>query len=115
MCVLEKLVHVEDPGLLPPDLVMVEYELADSVELGRIDAQDLPANWRQNVALTQSIGDELLRDADEAPAIIVPSAIVSLKNAPDQNLLINHSSRQISKLKLVEVSPFAIDPRLLSF
>ncbi|WP_245292779.1 RES family NAD+ phosphorylase [Pararhizobium arenae] len=57
LCVLEKLVHVEDPDLLP-DLVMVTYELPDDTEIEDIALSDLPADWRRHEALTQGMGDD---------------------------------------------------------
>lgn len=41
LCVLEKLVHVEDPSLLPA-LDMVEYEVPDTAPVMRLTLDDLP-------------------------------------------------------------------------
>jgi len=56
LCVLEKLVHVEDPGLLPI-LVMVRYAVPDRLEVETITVAELPNSWRFQESLTQQRGD----------------------------------------------------------
>jgi RES domain-containing protein len=41
LCVLEKLVHVQDPELMP-QLVMVRYEVPDNLRVETISVVDLP-------------------------------------------------------------------------
>src|SRR5690242_19824648 len=57
LCVLEKLVHIEDPVLLP-ELVMVTYRVPNSLEAEQIKLGDLPAEWRQREGWTQQRGDQ---------------------------------------------------------
>jgi RES domain-containing protein len=51
LCVLEKLVHVEDSTLLP-DLVMVSYDVPESTEFSSIALDQLPRDWRRQEGLT---------------------------------------------------------------
>jgi len=112
LCVLEKLVHVQDPRLLPDDLVMVEYEAPDAVGMDVIDLADLPPAWRDNEALTQRLGDAWLI-AERKPLLKVPSAIVAMEGAFDRNVLINHRHRDVSRMSAAKTESFAFDARLL--
>ena len=44
LATLEKRVHVADPALLPPQ-VMVAYDVPDGISLRRIEIDELPADW----------------------------------------------------------------------
>src|SRR3974390_2968973 len=69
---LEKRVHVSDPALLPPQL-LVTYELPDDISSRTIEINDLPADWIQRQTHTQSIGDRWL-DSETEVLLFVPSA-----------------------------------------
>ena len=47
LCVLEKLVHVEDQQLLPP-LVMITYAVSDEVAVEAVALDQMPTDWRQD-------------------------------------------------------------------
>jgi len=111
LCVLEKLVHVEDPTLLP-ELVMVTYEAPDNVPVENIAVQSLPLDWRRQEGLTQGMGDDWHK-AKTSPLLMVPSAIVPIAGSPDINVLINHSHRLAVEIKVLTLEPFTLDPRLL--
>lgn len=89
LCVLEKLMHIEHPDDLPP-LVMVVYEVPDNLGRTALDVGDLPADWRENEALTQSMGDDWYR-AKSSPLLMISSAIVPVAGSLDPNVVINHS------------------------
>ncbi len=110
LCVLEKLVHIEDPALLP-DLVMVAYDLPDTIEVEAITLQDLPQDWRWKEAWTQERGDAWHRARSDA-LLRVPSAIVPIAASPDRNVLINHQHAGASAIRIVRSEPFTLDPRL---
>lgn len=57
LCMLEKLVQVQDPDLLP-ELVMVRYEVADNLVVETISIADLSQKWRLEKSLTQQRGDQ---------------------------------------------------------
>jgi RES domain-containing protein len=111
LCVLEKLVHVEDPALLP-ELVMVTYEVPDNIAVENIAVQSLPSEWQRREGLTQGIGDDWHR-AKTSPLLMVPSAIVPIVGSPDINVLINHSHRLAAEIKVLTLEPFTLEPRLL--
>ena len=45
LCVLEKLVHVDDPALLP-DLAMISYDAPHDTGIDAIGLDELPNDWR---------------------------------------------------------------------
>lgn len=110
LCVLEKLVHVEDPDLLP-DLMMVRYEIPDRLDISSIAHADLPDGWRHQEGWTQQRGDAW-HAALASPLLQVPSAIVPIDGSPDLNVLINHRHPDAAAITTVEVEPFVFDPRL---
>jgi len=111
LCVLEKLVHVEDPDLLPP-LVMIRCEAADDIPVETISVADLPDGWRHRESWTQERGDRW-HAALTAPLLRVPSAIVPLDGSPDLNVVINHGHPAAAEIAIVAAEPFVLDPRLL--
>jgi RES domain-containing protein len=110
LCVLEKLVHVEDPLLLPA-LIMVTYEVPDDIAIEHVPLDDLPNDWRRQEGLTQQKGTDWHRSRT-SPLLQVPSAIVPLHNSPDMNLLINHTHPSARSITIRALTPFTLDPRL---
>lgn len=110
LCVLEKLVHVQDPDLLPA-LVMVRYEIPDSLGIETISAAELPDTWRLQESWTQRRGDQW-HTALGAPLLRVPSAIVPLDGSPDLNVLINHRHSAAAEITIVAAESFVLDTRL---
>lgn len=112
LCVLEKLVHIEDPTLLP-ELMMLCYDAPDALVVDEQKLSDLPDNWREHETMTQEIGEAWLA-GETAPLLRVPSAIVPLPDSPDLNLLINHRHPDVGRIILSSAEPFALDARLLT-
>lgn len=110
LCVLEKLVHVQDPDLLPA-LVMIRYEAPDELGITRIGVSDLPEGWRRQEGWTQRQGDQW-HSAVTTPLLQVPSAIVPLDGSPDMNVLINHRHTAAADIAVAAIEPFMLDPRL---
>ncbi len=110
LCILEKLVHVEDPTLLP-DLMMVRYDAPDDLAIETRGLTDLPQDWRQQESWTQQQGDQW-HDSLSTPLLRVPSAIVPLDQSPDLNVLINHHHPAAARISTVAVDPYVLDPRL---
>ena len=46
-----------DPSLLPSTFQLLEIELPDSVNCDMVSLDQLPADWKQNLAHTRSLGD----------------------------------------------------------
>jgi RES domain-containing protein len=112
LCILEKLVHIEDPMLLPA-LTMVRYEAPADIAIAHRALNDLPREWRDHETLTQRIGDEWL-DSIAAPVLLVPSVIASFEGSPDVNALINHRHADAARITPDAKFSFLFDPRLLS-
>ena len=111
LCVLEKLVHIEDPALLPR-LVMIAYVAPDDLAVESLAIADLPPDWRRLEAWSQRRGDEW-HDARAAPLLRVPSAIVPVPGSPDLNVEINHQHPAARDIQVVDRMPFELDLRLL--
>lgn len=110
LCVLEKLVHVEDPTLLP-EMVMVSYDIPDTVAVEDVPLSALPVDWRRQEALTQNLGDTW-HGEKRSLLLRVPSAIVPVAGSPDLNIVVNHNHPDAPKLRIVGEEPFVLDPRL---
>lgn len=112
LAALEKRVHVKDPTVLPP-LVLVEYEVPDDVPMRKINIADLSHDWMIREIDTQRIGDQWLDSVAET-LLFVPSVIVPIASAPERNVLINHRHARASAIKFASRSDFTLDPRLFS-
>jgi RES domain-containing protein len=110
LAALEKRVHVTDPGLLPP-LVMVEYDAPDDLPRRTIAVSDLDPDWARLETETQAIGDEWLRSA-AGVLLFVPSVVMPLPRTADCNVLVNHRHAAAAQIKPVSFTPFTLDPRL---
>jgi RES domain-containing protein len=111
LCVLEKLVHIEDPKLMPP-LIMVRYNVPDGLSVETLILAELPEKWRAQESWTQARGDQW-HDALQTPLLRVPSVIVPLDGSPDLNVLINHRHPASSQIRIAWTAPFVFDARLL--
>jgi RES domain-containing protein len=110
LCVLEKLVHIEDPALLPR-LVLVTYDAPGDLGADEVLLADLLPEWRRNETWTQQRGDEW-HEAGSSPLLYVPSAIVPVAGSPDRNVLINHTHPGSAAITIRAIEPFGLDPRL---
>jgi RES domain-containing protein len=110
LCVLEKLVHVQDPNLMP-ELMMVRYQVPDDCAFKRITLNDLASDWRAQESWTQSLGDQWHK-ARETALLRVPSVIVPIERSPDVNVVINHAHPDAARIEVVAVEPFSLDMRL---
>ena len=111
LCVLEKLVHIEDPALLPP-LKMVAYDVPGDVVSEETAHTSLPADWVHRAVVTQTLGDDWLK-AKSACLMAVPSAVLPLKGSPDLNILINHAHPDAARIDVRSIEDFKLDARLL--
>ena len=72
---------------------------------------DLPVDWRRREGLTQKKGDEW-HEGLRFPLLSVPSAIVSIANSPDVNVLVNHTHPAAAAIRIADIQAFTLDPRL---
>ena len=114
LCVLEKLVHIEDATLLPDDTVLVRYEVPDDLRTEETPLDALPENWRVDVRLTRSIGSAWL-DGGSSCLLRVPSVIVPVPDSDDRNILINHRHQDAGRITVLSAEKFDYDPRLFAF
>ena len=112
LCVLEKLVHVEDADLLPEDTMLIRYDVPGDLQVDESRLTDLPENWRADQRVTRSIGGAWL-DRASSCLLRVPSAIVPVPDADDRNILINHRHQDAARITISRIEEFVYDPRLL--
>lgn len=110
LAALEKRLHVTDPALLPP-LSMVEYDVPEDLLQRSVELIALASDWVHREVDTQKLGDQWL-DAMTEILLLVPSVIMSLPNAPERNVLINHQHPDAPHIKIVSIESFQLDPRL---
>ena len=110
LAALEKRVHIADPALLPPQ-VMVAYDVPEGISARTVAIDELPADWITQQTRTQGLGDRWLNSANEV-LLFVPSVIMPIANAPDRNVLINHRAANVAAVRLEATTPFTLDPRL---
>jgi RES domain-containing protein len=109
LALLETLVHVQ-AYRLPPDLVLLQVSIPESVSRESWSPDDLPDGWREigaDAALDR--GDRWLREA-RAAVLRVPSALVP----QEWNAVLNPLHPDHDRIRLVDVSPLRIDPRLVA-
>ena len=114
LCVLERLVHIEDASLLPDDTVLVRYEVPADLRAEELPLDALPENWRADESLTRSIGNAWL-DGGSACLLRVPSVIVALPDTDDRNIIVNHRHGAAARIAISSIAKFDFDPRLLAF
>jgi RES domain-containing protein len=104
LALLEIIVHLELPAArLPPDYVKIEIEMPDEVACERIESLpetsaemlELGVHWYESAA---TVG------------LVVPSVIVAEEN----NLLLNATHADFSRLRRNLPRPFGLDPRLFA-
>ncbi|MFZ0955051.1 MAG: RES family NAD+ phosphorylase [Candidatus Sulfotelmatobacter sp.] len=108
LAMLEYFVHL-DPEDPPDDLVLATADVPDTVFRKRLEAEDLPANWREIPAppgLAQ-IGDDFVKNA-ETCLLLVPSALAVHEN----NWLINPQHPEFGRIVLHPAEPLRYDPRI---
>jgi RES domain-containing protein len=106
---VEILVHLElGPTNLPANYKLLKAEAPDDLSVRSVLDRDLPANWREDLVLTRTLGDEWL--AARATALLrVPSAIV-----PETwNVLLNPLHPEAARISVVWHREYPWDGRLV--
>ncbi len=108
LAILEVLVHLEAPALLPA-YALIPAGIPDDL-IQRLDQAALPPHWRDYPAPArlQELGDAWL-DAGGTPVLQVPSAIVPA----EFNFVLDPSHPEFVRIRIGEPHPYAFDPRLL--
>ncbi len=109
LAVLETLVHTRS-DLLPSDLASVEIEVPDDAALRTVRLADFPEDWKATAQddWFRRAGDAWLAGARElsllAPSVIVPR---------EMNAMLNPLHVEMRRGRVIEVSPFRLDPRVI--
>ena len=114
LCVLEKLVHIDDALLLPDDTMLVCYDVPDDVTVDVSPLHGLPAHWRGDPRETRARGDAWLRSLS-ACLLRVPSAVVPVADSDDRNVVVNHRHGDVERVSISRIERFEYDPRLFAF
>ena len=108
LAMLEYFVHL-DPEDAPDDLLLATADVPDRVSRAQLEAEELPANWREipaSPALAQ-IGDDFVTKA-ETCLLLVPSALAVHEN----NWLINPQHPEFRQMVVHPAEPLRYDPRM---
>lgn len=107
LATLEMLVHIQDPRLLK-SFVLIPATVDDAL-IETLDADEIPANWRQYPApeSTQAVGVRWITDAPSV-GLRVPSVIV-----PGDNILLNPDHPEFGDVEVGDPVDWDHDPRLL--
>jgi hypothetical protein len=100
LCVLEKLVHIEDYGYIRDSRASAST---------RSGWRNSPVIGVGREAWTQQKGDDW-HGLGANPLLRVPSAIVPLPASPDVNFLINHNHPATTEIKISRLESFVFDP-----
>src|SRR5690625_473567 len=109
LAALEVLVNTPTTRL-PKDLVLVSIEIACNIFSKEIAVDQLSKEWRANNSktVTKQIGREWLKSNEslilKVPPVVIPS---------EKNILLNPGHENFSKVKVIDVSRFQLDSRLL--
>ncbi len=114
LCLLEKLVHIDDLALIPDDTMLVRYDAPDDIVPEEARLEDLPDNWRVDERVTRALATAWL-DRASTCLLRVPSAIVPVADADEGNILINHRHEDAARITISKIEIFEVDPRLFTF
>lgn len=106
---LEKFVHATAKENML-NIALLEIEIPDDEEiLLRVDVSKLEKNWKENVAYTQWIGEQILDDVSIV-AFSVPSVLIPT----ERNYILNPKSVHFNRIKYKKIIDFYTDYRLLN-
>lgn len=107
LCVAEVAVHLP-LGITPVDYELISIEIPDN-EIQEVDYDSLPDEWQSKsfIKFTKEIGDKFVKKP-ERMILKVPSAVVE----GEFNFLINPFHKNIKKVEIKRIQPFAFDRRL---
>ena len=111
LALVENIVHLEiDVDDLPGSYQLIEVDAPDGMAGENISADELErqnTNWRSEIALTRSLGDEWLRGARTA-ILRVPSVILPKST----NVLLNPAHPDAKRARIVSTTRPPYDRRL---
>lgn len=110
LAAMEMRVHVEETTA-PHDLVLIQFDIPESLPREILILKNLPRNWNVNPApkSTMRVGTDWLK-ANKTPLLLVPSAVIPM----EQNILINPRHPEVSKIQIMQIRAFSLDSRLFT-
>lgn len=104
----EILVHLElDLNNLPATYKLLKAETPDNISIRAVAKSDLAADWREDIVLTRTIGDEWLA-AGSTALLKVPSVIIP----ETHNFLLNPRHAGAARVKVIWHREYPWDQRL---
>ena len=108
MALIEVLVNLEgDPELFPDTFQLIKAQASERVSISFLNQETLPADWRNNISATQSIGDEWLRT--ERSALL---AVPSVPSPESLNYLFNPLHKDAARVTIAWCKRIGYDRRL---
>ncbi|MQA88689.1 MAG: RES domain-containing protein [Gemmatimonas sp.] len=107
LALVELLVHLDSLDL-PRNLVACAVEFPNA-SLEKLEPNDLPGGWRDDLRVTRAIGDEWI-ESERSLALAVPSVIVP----QEANVLLNPAHVRFAQVQVLSQESFQLDPRLLA-
>ncbi|MEO1340710.1 MAG: RES family NAD+ phosphorylase [Cyanobacteria bacterium J06635_13] len=110
LATLETLVHTP-LNLMPKNLSIVTLELADNLDLLKINREELPKKWWIDPAPLElaQIGQAWVKKQSSV-ALVVPSSVTP--TGEGRNYILNPRHPDFTKVKIVKVSAYNYDERL---
>lgn len=107
---LEYLVHINHISLLANNFVITTLYIPNEITVENADETSLIPDWKdfRNYRVTQAIGTKFLKEGKNL-LLKVPSAIVQ----KEYNYLINPAHDSMRECKVLDISSFSFDKRLL--
>lgn len=107
LAAVETFVNLE-PNLRPADLVVIQGEIPDAIDIGRLDLKGLPANWNETRDESlRRFGDDWIRDGNTV-ALLVPSAAIR----GEWNVLLNPAHADFPQVAFRDPQYFRFDLRM---
>lgn len=109
LCLLEILVHIP-ASFIPKNMVLVTIDVPDNCSISTINGADLPKGWNTTPAPSKlQYFTKPWLDSNIDLMLRVPNAIVPA----EFNFLINPYHHDFNRVKVVDISDFCFDTRLL--
>jgi RES domain-containing protein len=108
LTILENLVHISDPTLIPPDMVIMTIDIPDDIGIEVLDEKKLTKTWKNNPLESRHLGTKFLKNS-KLLLLKVPSAIVP----GEYNFLFNPSHSNADRCSIVGDESFTFDSRLI--
>lgn len=108
LAALEYFVNL-DSDLAPGDLVFVSADIPEDVTIKRVEATELPKDWRRYPALEalQDMGTKWAERASSA-VLVVPSAVIP----EERNYLLHPAHPDFKRISFTRPKAFHFDPRM---